>query len=145
MIRPFTFNQVDFIRLPFPHSLSVQQATQFEVDRQGLNIKIMSLEGTLVNVLDRPNHSVSWEEIWKTSDHIPVLNLDKVIEYANLLNNATTIAELVFFLEYFKQPFYVDEGCLKTLGTKKPNGLHYLERSKRKPGKLLTSAFSGYY
>ncbi len=140
LIRPFKFNEADFICLPFPRSLSRQQAVQFEAisaDRQGLNIKVTSLERTLVDVLDRPNYGGGWEEIWKTAAHIPILNLDKVIHYVNLLNNATTIAKLGFFLEYFKEYFGVDEHCLKVLEARKPRGIHYLERGKRESGKLL--------
>lgn len=140
LIRPFKFNEADFIRLPFPNSLTEHHATELElisVDRQGLNIKVTSLERTLVDVLDRPNYGGGWEEIWKTANHIPILNLDKVIHYANLLNNATTIAKLGFFLEHFKQQFGVDERTLKILEAQKPSGIHYLERGKREPGKCL--------
>lgn len=140
LIRPFKFNEADFIRLPFPNSLLAQHATEFEVisvDRQGLNIKVTSLERTLVDVLDRPNYGGGWEEIWKTADHISILNLDKIINYANLLNNATTTAKLGFFLEHFKQQFGVDESSLKSLEAQKPSGIHYLERGKRESGKLL--------
>lgn len=140
LIRPFTFNDTDFVRLPFPHNLVKKQATQFEVmsvDRLGLDINVTSLERTLVDVLDRPNYGGGWEEIWKTAAHIPLLNLDKVIQYANLLNNATTTGKLGFFLEHFKQQFSVDENILKALEAKKPNSIHYLERGKRDSGKLL--------
>lgn len=140
VIRPFEFNQTDFICLPFPRSLSKQQATQFEViltERQGLNLKVTSLERTLVDVIHRPNYGGGWEEIWKTADHISILNLDKVIEYVNLLNNATTTAKLGFFLEHFKEQFGVNESILKVLEAKKPDGIHYLERGKREPGKFL--------
>lgn len=140
LIRPFKFNEADFIRLPFPNSLLEQNATQMDVisiDRQGLNVKVTRLERTLVDVLDRPNYGGGWEEIWKTADHISILNLDKVINYAQLLNNATTTAKLGFFLEHFKQQFGVDESSLKILEAQKPSGIHYLERGKRESGKLL--------
>ena len=70
-------------------------ATQFEtisVDRQGLEIHVTSLERTVVDVLDRPNYGGGWEEIWRTAEHISILNMDKIIRYADLLNNATTIS-----------------------------------------------------
>lgn len=139
LIRSFTFNEGSFVCLPFPRGLE-KQATKFEVitaDREGLNVKVTSLERTLVDVLDRPNYGGGWEEIWKTALHIPILNLDKVIEYAKLLNNATTTAKLGFFLEQFKQQFGAEESSLKMLEALKPQGVHYLERSKREPGKLF--------
>jgi predicted transcriptional regulator of viral defense system len=139
-IRDFKFSDAEFVCLPFPKELLKQNATNFEVisaDRQGMNIKVTSLERTIVDVLDRPNNTGGWEEIWQSAGHISILNLDKVIEYANLLNNATTIAKLGFFLEQFQQQFDVDEHILNYLETKKPSSTHYLERNKREPGKLL--------
>ena len=139
-IRPFEFNESKIICLPFPKVLSEQEATSFEVvlaERQGLNIKVTSLERTLVDVLDRPNYGGGWEEIWRTVEHISILNMDKVIKYTDLLKNATTIAKLGFFLEQFKEQFSVDEHILKYLESKKPSGTHYLERNKRESGKWL--------
>ncbi len=140
IIRPFNFNQTEFICLSFPKALIERQATHFEVlpfERHGLTIKVTSLERTIVDVLDRPNYSGGWEEIWRSAEHIPILNLDKIIQYACLLNNASTIAKLGFFLEQFKEKFLVDERSLNYLETRKPTGIHYLERSKRESGKHI--------
>lgn len=138
-IRPFNY-QASFICLPFPQTLCEQNKTHFEIltaDRQGLNIKVTSLERTIVDVLDRPNYAGGWEEIWLSAAHFPILKLNKVIEYAFTLNNATTIAKLGFFLEQHKDLFYVDEHTLKTLQEKIPSSIHYLERNKRQSGKLI--------
>lgn len=140
LVRSFTFNETEFICLIFPKTLIERHATQFEVistERQGLEIQATSLERTVVDVLDRPNYGGGWEEIWRTAEHISILNLDKVIRYAEFLNNATTIAKLGFFLEQFKEQFGIDEHTLKYLESKKPNGMHYLERSKRESGTCL--------
>ncbi|MDR3490771.1 MAG: transcriptional regulator [Gammaproteobacteria bacterium] len=140
-IRPFTFQQTKFICLSFPKALIKENNTDFEtitVDREGLNIKVTSLERTLVDTLDRPEHAGGWEEIWRSAEHIPILNFDKVIEYAILLNNATTIAKLGFFLEQHKEQFKIDENMLALLQAKKPSSIHYLERTKRESGKLIS-------
>ena len=139
-IRPFTFQQTKYICLSFPKQLLVHNCKNFEVietDRQGLNIQVTSLERSIVDALDRPDYAGGWEEIWRTAEHIPILNLDKTIEYVKLLNNATTFAKLGFFLEQFKDRFKVDEQLLNLLEKLKPNSIHYLERSKRESGKLL--------
>ncbi|HAT8648906.1 TPA: transcriptional regulator [Legionella pneumophila] len=141
VIAPFKFNEDEFICLSFPKALTEQQEARFEVlsaDRHGLDIHVTSLERTIVDVLDRPNYGGGWEEIWRSAEHISILNLDKVIEYANLLNNASTIAKLGFFLEQFKEQFFVDESILSYLEQKKPTGIHYLERSKRESGKHIS-------
>ena len=96
-----------------------------------------SLERTIVDVLDRPEYSGGWEEIWRSAEHITILNFEKVVKYAILLNNASTIAKLGFFLEQHKKQFNIDETTLKKLEAKKPNGIHYLERTKRESGKFI--------
>lgn len=139
-VRPFEFNETQFVCLPFPNALLAQEAANFEVvsaEQQGLSIQVTSIERTIVDVLDRPNYGGGWEEIWRTAEHISILNLDNIIKYAGLLNNATIIAKLGFFLEQFKEQFNVDESILNYLESKKPSGTHYLERSKRESGKWL--------
>lgn len=139
-IRPFTFQQTKFICLPFPKTLIKKNKTNMEiitVDRQGLNIKVTSLERTLVDALDRPDYAGGWEEIWRSAEHIPILNFDKIIEYAISLDNATTIAKLGFFLEQHKEQFNVDEKVLTLLQERKPSSIHYLVRTKRESGKLI--------
>src|SRR5258708_1815289 len=129
-IRPFVFQQTKFICLPFPKTLIEKNKTNTEVisvDRQGLNIKVTSLERTIVDALDRPEYGGGWEEIWRSAENIPIFNYDKMIEYAMLLDNATTIAKLGFFLEQHKEQFNVDEKVLILLQTKKPSSIHYLE------------------
>lgn len=139
-IRPFIFQQTKYICVSFPKPLIEQSCIDFEVvkaNRQGLNIKVSSLERSIVDALERPDYAGGWEEIWRTAEHIPILNLDKVIEYAKILNNATTFAKLGFFLEQFKDQFKVDKQTLNILEKMKPNNVHYFERSKREPGKLF--------
>ncbi|MES2218835.1 MAG: transcriptional regulator [Pseudomonadota bacterium] len=139
-IRAFKFHQANFLCLPFPKKLYEEDQLNYDVqtvDRQGLNIKVTGLERSIVDALDRPDYSGGWEEIWRSTEYIPILNLDKIIEYAFLLDNSTTIAKVGFFLEQHKEQFKVDEHALIMLEEKKPNNIHYLERLKREPGKLI--------
>ena len=79
-IRAFTFQQVRFIRLPFPKTLIKQNKTDAEVvtvDRQGLDIKVTTIERTIVDALDCPEYAGGWEEIWQSVGHISILNFDK--------------------------------------------------------------------
>src|SRR5262249_16696877 len=106
MIRPFTFQHANYHCLPFPKSL--HSNSNFDVgivNREGLDIKVTGLERTLVDSLDRPDYAGGWEEIWRSAEHIPILNIDKMIEYAFLLANSTTIVKLGFFLEQHSQQF----------------------------------------
>jgi hypothetical protein len=38
-----------------------------------------------VDVLDRPRLSGGWEEVWRSLETIPFLDLDQVVQYALLL------------------------------------------------------------
>ena len=40
------------------------------ISRQGLSIKITDVERTIVDVLDRPDLSGGWEEVWRSLDHV---------------------------------------------------------------------------
>ncbi|MBN2689361.1 MAG: transcriptional regulator [Gammaproteobacteria bacterium] len=139
-IRAFEFQGGMFKALHFPKNLLKLGEENFSiatVNREGLDIKITTIERTLVDSLHRPDYSGGWEEIWLSFSAISVLRLEHVIEYALLLDNATTIAKVGFFLEQHQEQFKVDEDCLKKLETKIPANKHYLERSKRSFGKLM--------
>jgi predicted transcriptional regulator of viral defense system len=91
----------------------------------------------LVDSLNCPEYAGDFEEIWLSFAMVPILNLERVIEYALLLDNATTVAKVGFFLEQHREQFNVGEQHLKILQNKIPQKTHYLERSKRTPGKLI--------
>ena len=65
-------------------------------------------------------------------------DLDKVVEYALLLGNATTAAKVGFFLEQHREPLMVEENYIKPLHDLRPRQPHYLDRDKRKSGRLVS-------
>lgn len=139
-IRPFIFQDNYFQPAKIPKTLLTKQAENFavtEVNRGGLNIRVTTLERTLVDMLDRPEYSGGWEEIWTSFETVPILDLEKGIQYALLLNNATTIAKTGFFLEEHREQFKVEEQHLQQLERHRPQQKNYLERSKRVSGKLV--------
>ncbi len=139
-IRAFEFQGNTFHAISFPKHLLANNQENFAVttiNREGLDIKVTSIERALVDSLHHPEYAGSWEEIWPSFSIITVLQLDKVIEYALLLDNATTVAKVGFFLEQHQEQFKVPEGYLKRLETKIRAHKHYLERCKRTPGKLV--------
>ena len=106
-------------------------------ERAGLDLRVTSLERTLVDVLDRPDLSGSWEEIWRSLESVEFFDLDQVVEYALLLGNATTGAKVGFFLERNRDPLMVEDRYLKALREIRPRQPHYLDRAKRKSGRLV--------
>ncbi|MBN1547752.1 MAG: type IV toxin-antitoxin system AbiEi family antitoxin domain-containing protein [Syntrophaceae bacterium] len=129
---PLTFQGHKFIRAQMPPTLVTKGEEMFGVirrNRSGIDLRVTSLERTLVNVLDRPDLASGWEEIWRSLESIEFFNLDQVIAYVLLLDNAT--AKVKFFLEQHKEVLMVDDVHLKPLRRLRPRRPHYFVRSKR--------------
>lgn len=107
-------------------------------ERAGMEIRVASLERTLVDVLDRPDLTGSWEEIWRSLESVEFFDLGKVVEYALLLGNATAVAKVGFFLEQHRETLMVEDRHLRALRDLRPRQPHYLDRSKRTPGRLVS-------
>ena len=139
---PITFRAHYFKGVSLPKALVKQKAVSFDVikaDRSGMAISVTGLERTFVDVLNRPDLTGSWEEIWRSLESIEYFDLDKVATYVDLLGNATTAAKVGFFLEQHKEALMVDETYLKTLRERRPHQPHYLERSRRKEGRFVAA------
>lgn len=104
---------------------------------EGMTLRVASLERTLVDVLDRPDLSGGWEEVWRSLESVGILDLDKVVEYALLLENATTAAKVGFFLDRNREFMKVGERHLKPLRDRRPRRPHYMERFRRGEGSLV--------
>ena len=74
-----------------------------------MSLRVASLERTLVDVLNRHRYSGGWEEVWRSLESVEFFDLDRVVEYALLLDNATTVARVGFFLEQHRDTLMVDE------------------------------------
>jgi predicted transcriptional regulator of viral defense system len=136
-----TFRSHIFRGTKFPQALLRAGKEHVEVstaESAGLEIWITSLERTLVDVLNRPDLSGSWEEIWRSLESIEFFDLDKVVEYALLLKNRTTGAKVGFFLEQHRELLMVEDCHLKALHDLQPRQPHYLDRTKRKSGHLVS-------
>lgn len=107
------------------------------VDRSGLMVRVTGLERTLVDVLDRPSLSGTWEEIWRSLELVEFFDLDQVVEYTKRLGNATTAAKVGFFLEQHKETLMADEDLLDTLRSRIPAQPHYMLRHGRNAGRLV--------
>ena len=138
---PLTFRSHVFLGTRFPQALRHAGKESFGVwitERAGMDIRVTSLERTLVDVLDRPHLSGSWEEIWRSLESVEFFDLDKVLAYALLLGNSTTAAKVGFFLEQHRAALMVEDHYLKVLRDLRPRQPHYLDRGKRKSGHLVS-------
>lgn len=139
-VSPVTFRSHVFRGVSFPRALSCKEEEDFgvtTVDRAGIEIRVTSMERTLVDMLDRPSLSGSWEEIYRSLEAVEFFDLDTVVKYALLLGNATTIAKVGFYLEQHQESLMVEEHHLIPLRERRPRQPHYLDSSNRKSGKLV--------
>lgn len=140
--RPATFRAYRFRAVAHPKKLQAKGKELFGVDvvnRGGVSVRVTSLERTLVDVLDRPAFGGGWEEIWRSLDSVEFFDLDEVVEYTLLLGNATTAAKVGFYLEQRRQDLMASEKHLASLRERRPRKPHYLDRSARKSGRLVSA------
>ena len=140
VIRPFIFRNWRFGAVPVPAPLRSKKQADFGVitaERNGMAVKVASLERTLADVLEHPRYSGSWEEICRSLESIEFFDLALVMEYVKLLDNATTAAKVGFFLEQNKERLLVEDKYLDSLRQLCPRQPCYLDRKKR-GGRLLS-------
>lgn len=137
---PFRFRSFEFRSVSMPAALIVKDRMMFGVDRymrSGVEIRVTDLERTMVDVLNRPELTGSWEEIWRSLQSIEYFDLDKVLKYTLLLENATTAAKVGFFLEQNREALMVSDSYLYRLHELRPMQPHYMIRGKREGCKLV--------
>ncbi len=138
--RPAEFRGNTFRGVAFPKALLEKNRENFEVetaDRSGLELRVTGLERTLVDVLDRPALGGGWEEVWRSLESVEYFDLEQVAEYALMLDNATTVAKVGFYLEQHAEQLMVEESALSSLRAHVPKQAHYLDRSAGGPSRLV--------
>jgi len=137
-IRPLSFRGYEFRGVRFPNALIKKKQEFFAVDtpeRAGLPVRVTSLERTLVDVLDRPDLGGGWEEIWRSMEGVEFFDVDKVVDYALLLENSSTAAKVGFYLEKHQKELMVEDAHLKRLLDNIPKQPTYMARNTK--GRLV--------
>jgi predicted transcriptional regulator of viral defense system len=132
---PLKFQSHEFRGVPMPQRLRTKGKDMYGVSRlsrSGVEIRVTNHERTLVDVLDRPDLTGSWEEIWRSLESVEFFDLDQVVGYAMLLENATTAAKVGYFLDKHRENLMVEDADLEPLLRMRPRQPHYLIRGKRK-------------
>jgi len=138
--RPLSFRNWKFQPVSVPGALQKQGREDFgviTVERNGMDVRVASLERTLVDVLSRSVYSGSWEEIWRSLESVEFFDLEQVVEYVLLLANASATAKVGFFLEQHRERLFVEEQHLEPLRKMRPGRPLYLNRGKRKNSRLV--------
>lgn len=131
--KSFIFQNLEFKCLRPPAKIQKQGQYYYLVDeiiRDNVAIKTTSIERTIVDILDKPDLSGGWEEVWRSLELVPAFDPIKVINYALLLDNITTIAKVGYFLDTLPNDYKVDDDLLARLINKKPKSAHYIDKSK---------------
>ena len=133
----FDFRGAIYRAVSPPKQLAGKEPEVQYLDRAGQQVRVTTLERTLVDVLDRPRLSGGWEEIWRSLEMIPYLDLDRVIRYALLLKKSTTIARVGFYLMQHREPLMVEEEHLNRLREHRPSSPKYLTSDPAISGRLI--------
>jgi len=107
--------------------------------RSGLPVRVTGLERTFVDTLDRPRLSGGWEEVWRSLETIPYLDVDLVARYAFLIGKRKTIALVGFFLEQHRETLLVDERYFKQLHRRRPRQPLYATRGEPGEAQLVSN------
>ena len=137
---PMKFRSHEYRRAAVPPQLLRKGQEMFGVinrHRSGVEIRVTGHERTLVDMLDRPDLTGEWEEIWRSLDLVEFFDLDQVIEYTRLLDNATTAAKVGFFLQQRSDDLMVEDAHLDALRRMRPRQPHYLVRARRRDCKWV--------
>ena len=66
------FRSRQYVRISVPYALRMDGEEMINVEqsnRAGVVVRVTNLERTLVDVLDRPETTGSWEEIWRSLEN----------------------------------------------------------------------------
>jgi predicted transcriptional regulator of viral defense system len=126
---------MQFVPVLAPASVDHHIGTSI-VPHAGGQIRVTTLERTMVDALDAPDHCGGWEEIWRSLELIEFFELDAVIDYALALGSALTIARVGFFLEQHRDSLMVEDRHLAILRANSPAQPRYFD-STRQQGTLF--------
>ncbi len=139
-LRPFNFRSQKYQAVYPLERLLKKSKENFAVEtivRSGMTIKLTSIERTIVDVIDRPEISGGWEEIWRSLEHLVTFDMNKLKDYLILLDKAILVAKVGFFLDTLTTIHGLDKEALNQLLAYVPKQPCYLERGERKPGNLV--------
>jgi predicted transcriptional regulator of viral defense system len=105
------------------------------VDRAGMEIRVTSLERTLVDCFDRLDLAGGIEEAWRSLEAVSYLSIKPLLDYLASLDNAVTTAKVGLFLDMNKERLHLSEKDIDTLRSRRPKTPTYMFRSER-TGKL---------
>jgi len=134
---PLRYQSHEYVRVSEQPAFKKMVTGIKTVLRSHIDIRVTTLERTLVDVLHRPDLGGSWEEIWRSLGSVEYFDTNQVIKYTKVLKNATTAAKVGFFLDQHKDALLLDTSWIAPLLRLSPRQPHYMDRLNRKDCKLV--------
>lgn len=136
--KPVSWRGMEIVPILLPRELLAAPAQGGGIARlhhAGGELRVTTLERTLVDVLDQPDKGGGLEEIWRSLEMIEFVDPDEILRYTLLLGRALTAARVGFFLEQHRDAWFIDDATLATLRAHAPKSPTYFD-SSREPGRL---------
>jgi predicted transcriptional regulator of viral defense system len=131
-LRRFTLGNAEFVSIQAPREVRTLPDFGGGIVRRphaGAEVRVATIERTLVDLMHAPQHGGGWEEIWRSIGSVEFLDLAAVAEHALLMRTALTAARVGYFLEQHRQQWMVEEKHLEPLLRAKPKQpLHWDRR-----------------
>ncbi|GJM07215.1 MAG: hypothetical protein DHS20C10_09490 [marine bacterium B5-7] len=132
--KAFHFQGCSFRPIVMPSVFEPEKEKGFlaqEINRQGVNIKVTTLEQTFVDILNRVGLSGGWEEVVRALDNMTVLDIERVIKYALAHDNAILNAKVGYFLEQRSKVFSASQEQIMKLEAHRPSIPQYISQDRR--------------
>ncbi len=107
-----------------------QQAWIDVLDRNGLEVRVTSLERTVADVLDRPSIAGGLDEVWRSLMAIPAIDPDALLAYVRVLANRTLASRVGFLLDSRQRELAVPDATLASLQSLLPAQPVHLDRAR---------------
>ena len=101
------------------------------MDRRGVEIRVTTIERTVVDVLDRPDLSGGVEEVWRSLAGVPAIDTESLEQDLFVLGNRTLVSKLGYCLETHRDELAVSDAFLKRLRARIPRAPVFMDRSGR--------------
>ena len=131
--RRFRFQNVEFVSIQAPREVRALPDFGGGVvlqTRRGAELRVTTIERTLVDLMHAPRHGGGWEEIWRSLEAVEFIDVRAVVEHALRMRSALTAARVGFFLEQHRQEWKVEDAHLEPLLRSKPKQPLYWDRRR---------------
>ena len=138
--RRFDYRGTSFVPVLPPGALKRASNELMETttgERYGLSVTVSTIERTLVDVINTPRWSGSWEEIWRSLDSLEYVDPARIVTYLRALGNATTAARVGWFLDSHREQLMIEEEQLQEIHTLQPSKPVYLDRTYSGPTRFV--------